>query len=70
MAHFGETFTADELPQGNGDFAPLPDGWYTAVINKADLKPTKDASGKYIAIRYDIVAPSHQGRVVFGNCAE
>ena len=67
MAQFGESFIADELPQGGGEFAPLPDGWYTAVINKADLKPTKDGSGKYIAVRYDIIAPTHQGRIVFGN---
>jgi hypothetical protein len=67
MAFLGQTFNADELPQGNGNYDPLPPGWYNANITAAELKPTKDGSGQYIKIRYDITGPSHQGRVVFGN---
>lgn len=65
MAFIGQTFDANELPQGNYD--PLPAGWYNATITAAELKPTKDGSGQYIKVRYDITGPSHQGRVVFGN---
>lgn len=65
MAFIGQTFDANELPQGNYD--PLPAGWYTATIADAELKPTKDGSGQYIKVRYDITGPTHQGRVVFGN---
>lgn len=68
MAFLGQTFDADELPQGNGgNYDPLPAGWYNANITAAELKPTKDGSGQYIKVRYDITGPSHQGRVVFGN---
>ena len=67
MAFLGQTFNADELPQGNGTYEPLPAGWYTATIAAAELKPTKDGSGQYIKVRYDITGPTHQGRVVFGN---
>lgn len=67
MAFLGQTFNADELPQGNGNYDPLPAGWYNAHITAAELKPTKDGSGQYIKVRYDITGPSHQGRVVFGN---
>ena len=67
MASFGQTFDVNELPESQGDFAPIPEGWYNAIINKADIKPTKDGTGQYIAIRYDITGPTHQGRVVFGN---
>ena len=68
MAFLGQTFDANELPQGNGgNYDPLPPGWYTANITVAELKPTKDGSGQYIKIRYDITGPTHQGRVVFGN---
>ena len=68
MAFLGQTFDANELPQGNGgNYDPLPAGWYTATITAAELKPTKDGSGQYIKIRYDITGPTHQGRVVFGN---
>lgn len=68
MAFLGQTFDANELPQGNGgNYDPLPPGWYNANITAAELKPTKDGSGQYIKVRYDITGPSHQGRVVFGN---
>ena len=67
MASLGQTFYVNDLPQGNGSFEPLPPGWYTATITKADLRSTKDGSGEYISVRYDITGPTHQGRVVFGN---
>ncbi len=68
MAFLGQTFDANELPQGNGgNYDPLPPGWYTATITAAELKPTKDGSGQYIKVRYDITGHTHQGRVVFGN---
>lgn len=67
MAFLGQSFDANELPQGNGNFDPLPAGWYTATITEADLKATNDGTGQYIKLRYDITGPSHQGRVVFGN---
>lgn len=69
MAFLGEDFNVDDLPQGNsdGDFKPVPEGWYTAKIAQADLKPTKDGTGQLIKVRYDILGPTHQGRVLFGN---
>lgn len=69
MAFLEHAINLDDLPEssGDGEFKPLPAGWYSATINKAELKPTKDGTGQYIAIRYDITGPTHQGRVVFGN---
>lgn len=68
MANLGQSFDINELPQGTGgNYDPLPPGWYVAIITDAELRPTKDGSGQYIKIRYDITGPSHQGRVVFGN---
>lgn len=67
MAFLNETYDVNELPQGNGNFDPLPPGWYHANITGAELKSTKAGNGQYIAIRYDITGPTHQGRVVFGN---
>ncbi len=67
MAFLNETFDVNELPQGNGNFDPLPPGWYHANITGAELKSTKAGNGQYIAVRYDITGPTHQGRVVFGN---
>jgi hypothetical protein len=67
MAQLDETFSADTLPVSDRNFEPLPAGWYSAVVNGAEIKVTKAGTGKYISVRYDIVGPTHQGRVVFGN---
>jgi hypothetical protein len=67
MAILSTPFLADDLPSGGGSYEALPAGWYTATINGAEVKTTKSGTGKYIAVRYDITGPTHQGRVVFGN---
>jgi hypothetical protein len=61
-----QTFNAADLPQSQS-YEILPDGWYTATITKAEVAATKDGTGQYIKLRYDITGPTHQGRVVFGN---
>jgi len=67
MAFLDEEFSVDSLPVGNNNFEPLPEGWYNAAITGAEIKATKAGDGKYIALKYNITGPSHQGRVVFGN---
>ena len=67
MAKLPESFSADTLPKSERSYEPIPAGWYTVSITAAELKSTKAATGQYIAVRYDIIAPTHQGRVVFGN---
>lgn len=67
MAFLDEEFSVDSLPVGNNNFEPLPEGWYNAAITGAEIKATKAGDGKYIALKYNITGPSHQGRVIFGN---
>jgi hypothetical protein len=67
MAQLNQPFVESELPKSERNFEPLPAGWYTTTIGGAEIKATKAGSGEYIAIRYDITGPTHQGRVVFGN---
>jgi hypothetical protein len=67
MAFLDEEFSVDTLPVGNNNFEPLPYGWYNSTITGAEIKPTKAGDGKYIAVKYAITGPTHQGRVVFGN---
>lgn len=67
MAYFGDIVDINNLPKPKNSFDPIPAGWYAATITKAELKETKAKTGSYLAIRYDILGPSHQGRVVFGN---
>ncbi len=67
MAFLGQTFSAQELPQDQGSFDPIPAGWYTASIAGAELRQTKAGTGEYIAVQYSVTGPTHEGRVVFAN---
>ena len=67
MAFLDEEFSVDSLPVGTNNFEPLPEGWYNAAITGAEIKATKAGDGKFIACKYTITGPTHQGRVVFGN---
>jgi len=67
MAFLNESFDVATLPENTSSYDPLPPGWYQATITSTDLKDTKAGNGQYIKLRYDIVGPTHQGRVVFGN---
>lgn len=66
MAYFGD-FNVAELPTSTSPSEPVPAGWYNVKIHSAEVKTTKAGTGQYIAVRYDILGPTHQGRVVFGN---
>ena len=67
MAFLDEEFSIDTLPVSTSNFEPLPEGWYNAAITGAEIKATKANDGKYIAVKYTITGPTHQGRVIFGN---
>ena len=67
MAFLDEEFSVDSLPVSTSNFDPLPEGWYNSSITGAEIKDTKAGDGKYIAVKYTITGPSHQGRVIFGN---
>lgn len=66
MANLGTAFITDDMPSG-GSYEALPAGWYHANISGAEVKATKAGTGRYIAVKYSITGPTHEGRVVFGN---
>lgn len=66
MALLPQSFNVADLPQSERSYDPLPEGWYSVKIVGAELKPTK-SGGQMIAVRYDVLGPTHAGRVVFGN---
>jgi hypothetical protein len=67
MAFLSQSFDVSDLPQPSKDYSPLPVGWYSATISGAEVKETKAGTGEYIAIKYSITGPTHEGRVIFGN---
>ena len=66
MAFLNEAFDVNELPVSDNNYDPVPEGWYNVRITEATIKATKKGDGQYISVRYDIIGPAHQGRVVFG----
>jgi hypothetical protein len=67
MASLSQSYDVSDLPKGTGDFQPLPPGWYSATITGAEIKSTKAGNGEYIAVKYSITGPTHQGRIIFSN---
>lgn len=67
MANLGETFNADDMPAGGGDFDPLPAGEYQVRISEAGIQTTKAGTGQYIKMRLDVIGPTHAGRVIWSN---
>lgn len=65
MTQLKQQINLNDLPDLDNNFELIPEGWYTAVISKAEVKDTKSGSGKYINIQFDITGPSYHGRVVF-----
>lgn len=65
MAFLGETFTVGDLPQSDRSYDLIPDGWYAAKITEAKLGPTKSGTGEKIDVRFSILGPTHEGRVMF-----
>jgi len=46
------------------DYSPIPDGTYQSIISKAEIKPTKDETGKRLVVHFRVTGPTHAGRVI------
>lgn len=53
--------------QPDQGFDVLPAGWYKALVEKSDVKPTKDGSGAYVSVEYKIIDGQFSGRKIFGR---
>ena len=66
MAFLDQAIELDTLPQATTSYELLPPGWYDATVAGAELRDTK-SGGQMIAVKYSILGPTHQGRLVWGN---
>lgn len=57
-------FDATQVAPDMG-FEVLPDGWYDAMIDESEMKPTKDGSGAYLQLRFSIMGGFANGQKVF-----
>lgn len=44
---------------------PVPAGWYNCIMEKSEMKPTKDGAGAYLECQYNIVDGQYAGRKLF-----
>lgn len=58
LSSLGEDFTQYERTVGEGGATTLPIGFYTGIITRANMNETKDGTGKYLEIEFDITSPS------------
>lgn len=67
MALLDSSFTQDFANIKPEDITPVPEGEYILQVTKTEFLPTKDGSGKYVKVQFDIIGPSYQGRKIFAN---
>jgi hypothetical protein len=61
MAHLGFTFdSSNQKGQDTNDV--LPAGDYLMQVVQSEVRATKDGSGKYVWLEFDILDGEHQGR--------
>ena len=49
------------------DFEPIPAGKYLAVITETEMKPTKNGSGQYLQLSFQILDGPFKGRFVWAR---
>lgn len=58
--NFDATQVAPEM-----GFETVPAGWYNAMIDQSEMKPTKDGSGAYLEARFNIIDGQYANRKIF-----
>lgn len=46
-------------------FETVPAGWYNAMIDESEMKPTKDGSGAYLQARFNIIDGQYANRKIY-----
>ena len=58
--NFDATQVAPEM-----GFETVPAGWYNAMIDESEIKPTKDGSGAYLQTRFNIIDGQYANRKIY-----
>ena len=59
-------FNANEVDPIVG-FDPVPENKYIAIITASEMKPTKNGSGSYLELVFDIIDGKYKGRKVWAR---
>lgn len=65
MAQLHRDFDATDVPDAD-PFEVLPDNTLlTAVLDKSEMKPTKNGSGSYLSVEFVVIEGKYEGRRFF-----
>jgi hypothetical protein len=64
-AIYGQEFDTSNAPEDS--YSALPPGWYTAMVEKAEMRTTRDGTGRYLWLQFEVVADRGKGRKLFTN---
>jgi len=51
----------------NADFDPIPAGKYLAVITVSEMKPTKNGSGYYLELTFQVIDGTYKNRLLWSR---
>lgn len=58
-------FDARTVAPDQGQQDPVPAGWYKVVMDKSEMKPTKDGTGQRLEMQFKIIDGQYAGRKIF-----
>ena len=58
-------FDARTVVPDTGQQDPVPAGWYNAVMNNSQMKPTKDGTGARLEMQFKIIDGQYANRKIF-----
>ena len=59
-------FNANEVEPAVG-FDPIPAGKYLAVITETEMKPTKNGSGQYLQLTFQVIEGQHKNQLIWSR---
>src|SRR5574343_604277 len=65
MSKLSVAIKGDVTAGTDGDFGPIPDGWYATKIVAAEIKQTKAGTGNYVSVQFSVTGPTHVNRRIF-----
>ena len=60
-------FDASQVAPNTGNPDPVPADWYSAMIDQSEMKPTKDGTGTFLELRFNIVEGQYANRKIYAR---
>lgn len=67
MSFWNDEVIRDADNNTGGGFEPIPAANYTLILVDSEMKETKQGTGHYINVQFEVVAPAFAGRKLFAK---